>query len=130
MSDVRSQDGPSPLLMLVALVSMMCVMAYSVRNIEDLGGKVETIAQAGTSACSMQREQVMQDILLYWVDHPTDAATRENLANAGYSVEACPDGGEYEVFGRKVLCSLHSGQEDYEAAERAVADAERRRAML
>ncbi len=130
MSDFRWQDGPNPLLMLVALVSMMCVMAYSVRNIEDSGGKVETVARVRASACSMQRAETMDDILLFWVDHPTDAATRENLARAGYSVEACPDGGEYEVFGHKVLCSLHSGQEDYEAAERAVADAERRRAML
>jgi hypothetical protein len=108
--------------MLAGIALMMSLMAYSVNQMQNEDGKLEAIEKAQDAACATQRAQMSRDILLYWVDHPTNKnPSTGDLANAGIEIPACPNEGEYEIIGRHVLCTFHSYEDEFESAERELA---------
>ena len=129
MSILRSQRGSNPLTMLAGITLMMSLMAYSVNQMQNEDGQVEAIEKAKDAACATQRAQMSRDILLYWVDNPNDTnPTIDNLANNGIEIPPCPDEGDYEIYGRHVLCTFHNYEDEFEEAERKLAEAKEKAA--
>ncbi len=124
MSILRSQRGANPFTMVAGMALMMSLMAYSVNQMQNEDGNVEAIQKAKDAACAQQRAQTSRDILLYWVDHPTDTnPTVEKLAESGIEIPLCPEDGDYEIYGRHVLCTFHSFQDEFDEAEKKLAEA-------
>ncbi len=131
MSVIRSQRGSNPLTMMAGIALMMSLMAYSVNQMQNEEGNVEAIEKAKDAACATQRAQTSRDILLYLVDNPTDTnPTIDHLAKSGIEIPVCPDEGEYEIYGRHVLCTFHSYQDEFEEAERELAEAQQKNKRL
>ncbi len=131
MSVLRSQRGSNPLTMIAGIAVMMSLMAYSVTKMQNGDGKIEAIDKAKDAACATQRTQMSRDIVLYLVDHPTETRpTVENLERSGIEIANCPNEGDYEVYGRHVLCTFHSYEDEFEEAAEALAKVESKKARL
>ncbi len=131
MSVLRSQRGSNPLTMIAGIALMMSLMAYSVTKMQNEDGKIEAIDKAKDAACATQRTQMSRDIVLYLVDHPTETRPSvENLERSGIEIATCPNEGDYEIYGRHVLCTFHSYEDEFEEAAAALAKADTKKARL
>jgi len=127
----RSQRGGSPLQMLAGILVMMGLSAYSMQQMQTTradGTKgVEAIDRAKEAACATQRAQMSRDIVMFLVDYPGLKPSVALLEKAGTEIPLCPDEGDYEIYGRHVLCTHHSYTDEFEAAEKELKEAEMRR---
>ena len=127
---LRSQRGASPLSMMLGVALMMGLMAYSVKQMQGPeGGSLEAVDKAKEAACATQRAQLARDIVMFQVDYPDVKPTIELLERAGTEIPPCPEHGEYEIHGRKVLCTVHSYKDEFEAAEREESQTQPRRRL-
>jgi competence protein ComGC len=75
------------------------------RNERSVG--VAAIDGSKAVACRVTRQQIERDITMWAINHPGESPTIDDLEADGLRVPSCPDGGEYEIHGRSVYCSLH-----------------------
>ncbi len=68
---------------------------------------VNAITATRAVACRTQRQQIERDIVMWSVNHPDEPASIAALERDGIRVPACPEGGRYDVIGRRVQCSAH-----------------------
>lgn len=59
------------------------------------------------AACRSNRRAVVKALTTWAVSHPDRPATLEDLRRRGLVVQECPEGGEFELVGDKVVCRRH-----------------------
>ena len=96
-------------ILLVLLVLAALYFGYAGPPRTTGGGSVGVSAvDAGRAvACRSNRQSLERGIALWAVDHPHEQPTVRGLEVDGLHIPSCPEGGEYEIAGRRVSCSLH-----------------------
>jgi type II secretory pathway component PulJ len=74
------------------------------------GERAQGIAAINTAravACRTNRQNIEREIQLWAVNHPGETPTFSALQAEGFRIPSCPEGGEYEIVGGEVQCSVH-----------------------
>jgi len=95
-------------IVVVLLILLVLVMGYVRLHMGGERAKRVTAVDASRGvACRVQRQQLERDIMVWSVDHPDDPPSIPALAASGLRVPSCPEGGQYSVTARAVVCSVH-----------------------
>jgi hypothetical protein len=68
---------------------------------------VTAIDAARAVACRTNRQNIEREIQLWAMDHPGETPTFAALQAEGFRIPSCPEGGQYEIVGHEVQCSVH-----------------------
>ena len=109
VSRVHDQGGASFVGVVVTLLVLLALAFAYLRT--NTGGErttgVTAVDASRGVACRVQRQQIERDLMAWSVEHPDDTPSIAALEADGVGVPACPDGGQYSVSGRAVVCSAH-----------------------
>lgn len=94
-------------LVLVAVLVASYLREQDAPRTKPASAPANAIARSRGVACQAQRAQLERDLVIWSNDHPDEQATIAALLSSGLRVPGCPEGGEYRVSGRQVLCSKH-----------------------
>jgi hypothetical protein len=93
-------------LAIVGLLYFGYMRMNTVRQEQSVG--ITAIEASKGVACRVQRQQIERDIMMWSASH--DGAmpgSLDDLEAGGVHVPSCPEGGDYSLDGRHVVCSLH-----------------------
>jgi hypothetical protein len=68
---------------------------------------ITAINAARAVACRANRQNIEREIQLWAVNHPDETPTFAALQAEGFRIPSCPEGGQYEIVGDEVECSVH-----------------------
>ena len=108
---LRSERGMS----LITILATLAVMAVLYAGYFDLSDSDSTMSRGAelTNAsqgmsCGMNRRSIEQAMMRWSITHPDQQLTIERMEQEGILVKHCPEGGQFTIVGKKVLCSVHS----------------------
>jgi hypothetical protein len=107
----RREKGVSFITILIALVLVgalyWVIMTPSSAKKASSGALLTARKTSQDAACQMNRLALEKMLVTWSATHPGETPTLEALKRDQVVFQPCPEGGQFELRGNKVFCTLH-----------------------